>query len=49
MEMNGYYRMEVNSKVFALPILTGIISNVIAKGRCSQTGIANALEFTFIL
>ena len=38
MEMNGYYRMEVNFKAFALPILTAVISNVIAKGGAVRQG-----------
>ena len=48
MELNGCYRMTVNSKAFAIPILTEfafiMIDTIAVKIRK-----ANALELTFIL
>ena len=48
MELNGYYRLTVNSKAFAIPILTEfafiMIDTIAVKIRK-----ANALELTFIL
>ena len=43
MELNGCYRRKVNSKAFAIPILTAIKADAVRKG------IANALELTCFL
>ena len=48
MELNSRYRMKVDSKVFAIPILTAIISNIM-KADAVRIWIANVLELTFIL
>ena len=42
-QLKGCYRMEINSKAFAIPILTAILSDAV------RIGIANALEFISIL
>ena len=48
MELNGYRRIKVNSKAFAIPIVTAFISNII-KADAVRIGIANGLELTYIL
>ena len=47
-QLKGCYRMEINSKAFAIPILTAIII-VNYKLDAVRIGIANALEFISIL
>ena len=42
----GYYKSKVNSKAFAIPILTVPAFTIIIAVRI---GIANALELTFLL
>ena len=41
MELYGCYRTKVTSKIFAIPILTAIASNII-KPDTQRTGIENA-------
>ena len=41
-ELNGCHRTKVNSKAFAIPILTANISNIIKAGAV-RIGIANVL------
>ena len=42
MESNGYYRMKVSFKAFAIPILTAMVSNIIKENavriRITNTG-----------
>ena len=47
MELNGHYRMKVNSKAFAIPILTASAFTMIDT-IAVRIGIAFALELTFI-
>ena len=42
----GFYRRKVNSKAFAIPILTAI---TMIKADAVRIGIANALELTLLL
>ena len=42
------YRMKVNSKAFAIPILTAMIPNII-KADVVRIGIANTSQSTFVL
>ena len=46
-QLKGCYRMETNSKAFAIPILTAIIVNY--KIDVVRIGVPNALEFVLIL
>ena len=48
MELNSYWRKKVNSKAFAIPIVTAIVSNIV-KADAVRIGIANGLELTYIL
>ena len=47
MELNGHYRMKVNSKAFAIPILTASVF-VMIDTIAVRIGIASALELTII-
>ena len=48
MELSYWYKTKLNSKAFAIAILTAIVS-IIIKANAVRVGIANALELTFIL
>ena len=48
MELKGCYRIKVNFKAFAIPILIAIISNII-KADAVRIGIGNTLELTCAL
>ena len=49
MELNGCYRMTVNSKTFAIPLLIAFAFIMVDIITSIRIGIASALELTFVL